>query len=117
MCYKKQRAKWHDPYPLGTQKAESAGFFLLWRGKLLTGKNMTDLGQNRHFFPAIIIPSKVSYVTNIHFSNFCNLRIIKHKGHIVITIIIIDFGQKYSTYFPKFTVTGTPLLMDSDLKI
>ena len=28
-------------------------------GKLLTGKNMADIGQNRHFFPAIIIPSKV----------------------------------------------------------
>ena len=27
-------------------------------GKLLTGKNMADLGQNRHSFPAIIIPSK-----------------------------------------------------------
>ena len=25
----------------------------------MTGKNMADLGQNRHFFPAIIIPSKV----------------------------------------------------------
>ena len=34
---------------------------LLWRGKLLTGKNMANLGENRHFFPAIIIPSKVMY--------------------------------------------------------
>ena len=47
----------HDPYPPETQKAESAGFIMA--GKLLTGKNMADLGQNRHFFPAIIIPSKV----------------------------------------------------------
>ena len=28
-------------------------------GKLLIWKNITDLGQNRHFFPVIIIPSKV----------------------------------------------------------
>ena len=38
-------------------KAESAGFIMA--GKLLTGKNMADLSQIRHFFPAIIIPSKL----------------------------------------------------------
>ena len=46
--------------PPETQQAESAGFIML--GKLLTGKNMADLGQNRHFCPAIIIrpnPDKV----------------------------------------------------------
>ena len=35
---------------------------LLWRGKLLTGKNMVDLGQNRHFFPVIIIPTNVGQI-------------------------------------------------------
>ena len=57
---KKQRAKCHDPYPHKSKKLSQR--VLLWRGKLLTGKNMADLGQNRHFFTAIIIPSKVYIV-------------------------------------------------------
>ena len=36
-------------------------------GKLLTGKNMVDLGQNPHFFPAIIIPSKVDFAVKLWF--------------------------------------------------
>ena len=35
----------------------SQGFIMA--GKSLTGKNMAVLGQNSHFSPAIIIPSKV----------------------------------------------------------
>ena len=38
-------------------KSWVGGFY--YAGKLLTGKNMADWGQNRHFFPAMIIPSKV----------------------------------------------------------
>ena len=44
--------------PIETQKAESAGFIMAV--KIIDGKNMADLGQNRHFLPAIIIPSKVT---------------------------------------------------------
>ena len=45
------------PIPLKTQKAESAGFIMA--GKIIDRGNIADLGQNRHFFPAIIILSKV----------------------------------------------------------
>ena len=52
-----QTAKFHKPYLPETQRSESAGFIMA--GKLLTGKNIVDLGQNRHFFPAIVIPIKL----------------------------------------------------------
>ena len=52
-----QTAKCHDPYPQKPKKLSRR--FLLWRGNLLTGKNMADLGQNRHFLSAIMIPGKV----------------------------------------------------------
>ena len=47
-------------------------------GELLTGKNMADLGQNRHFFPTIIITSKVSQ-NSLHYDELYNLNYLVFK--------------------------------------
>ena len=53
---------------------------------------MADLGQNRHFFPAIIIPSKVFNTYNLNIEDIFKDEKGKHlKGQ---TNRIIDFFEK-----------------------
>ena len=63
---------------------------------------MADLGQNRHFFPAIIIPSKV-YMTGLRYAGHYDLR---HEQKII---------QEITPNFIKLQHKITPVKLSSKI--